>query len=143
MLPRYYCTEEQRRPFVNRLFDQAAGQYDRLEWLISLGAGRWYRRQALGRAGLRAGMNVLDVAVGTGLLAREALRIVGKEGRVVGIDPSMGMLSQARRSLPIPLVCGRAEDLPLAPESFDFVCMGYALRHVSDLGAAWPIQQGA
>ena len=43
------------------------------------------------------------------------------------------MLAQARRTLPIRLVRARAEELPLASESADYVTMGYALRHVSDL----------
>jgi demethylmenaquinone methyltransferase/2-methoxy-6-polyprenyl-1,4-benzoquinol methylase len=133
VLPQYYRTEEQRRPFINRVFDEAAPRYDRLESLISLGVGRWYRRRALKRAGLRAGMRVLDVAVGTGLVAREALGIVGNSGQVIGVDPSAGMLSRAAKALPIRLLRGRAEELPFAPNSFDFVCMGYALRHLSDL----------
>jgi demethylmenaquinone methyltransferase/2-methoxy-6-polyprenyl-1,4-benzoquinol methylase len=48
------------------------------------------------------------------------------------------MLAEARRSLPgVRLLQGRAEDIPLAAASVDFVSMGYALRHVSDLGAAF------
>ena len=133
VLPRYYQDEDHRRPFVKRMFDDAAPQYDRLETLMSFGSGSWYRRQALKRAGLLPGMKVLDVAVGTGLVAREALEIVGSAGRVIGIDPSIGMLSQAAGSLPIGLVQGRAEELPFAPDAFDFLCMGFALRHVSDL----------
>ncbi|MGA2229786.1 MAG: class I SAM-dependent methyltransferase [Tepidisphaeraceae bacterium] len=136
VLSRYYQEDEQRRSFVGKLFDDAAGHYDRLEQLMSLGSGRWYRREALKRAGLSPGMKVLDVATGTGLVAREALGIVGPGGRVIGIDPSVGMLSEAAGALPIALVRGRAEELPFAPESFDFVSMGYALRHMADLTGA-------
>jgi demethylmenaquinone methyltransferase/2-methoxy-6-polyprenyl-1,4-benzoquinol methylase len=134
-LPRYYAAEEHRRSFVGKVFDEASGDYDRLERLMSLGSGSWYRRQALSRAGLRPGMSMLDVAVGTGLLAREAIAIVGNSGRVVGIDPSRGMLAEAAGALPIQLIRGRAEELPFAPRSFDFLAMGYALRHVADLTA--------
>jgi demethylmenaquinone methyltransferase/2-methoxy-6-polyprenyl-1,4-benzoquinol methylase len=135
-LPRYYQHDEHRRSFVGKLFDDAAGHYDRLEQLMSFGSGRWYRREALKRAGLSPGMKVLDVATGTGLVAREALGIVGPAGRIIGIDPSVGMLSEAAGALPIGLVRGRAEELPFAPRTFDFLCMGYALRHVSDLTGA-------
>jgi demethylmenaquinone methyltransferase / 2-methoxy-6-polyprenyl-1,4-benzoquinol methylase len=133
VLPRYYQSEELRRPFIKRVFDDAAGHYDRLENLMSLGVGRWYRRRALKRAGLRPGMKVLDVAIGTGLVAREALGIVGDAGCVIGVDPSAGMLSQAADALPLRLIRGRAEELPFAPDTFDFLSMGYALRHLSDL----------
>jgi demethylmenaquinone methyltransferase/2-methoxy-6-polyprenyl-1,4-benzoquinol methylase len=78
-------------------------------------------------------MHVLDVAVGTGPVAAAARALVGSEGSVTGIDPSYGMLQETRRRLPIPLVQGFAERLPFADASFDFLSMGYALRHVADL----------
>ena len=75
---------------MRHVFDEAAGEYDRLEWLTALGTGSWYRRDALKRAGLATGSHVLDVAVGTGLLAREALFLVGQTGSVIGLDPDRG-----------------------------------------------------
>jgi demethylmenaquinone methyltransferase / 2-methoxy-6-polyprenyl-1,4-benzoquinol methylase len=135
LLTTYYDSEAQRRGFVRRLFDPTAGDYDRVERVVSFGTGARYRRQALVRAGLIPGMRVLDVAIGTGLVAREALAVVGAPGYVVGIDPSAGMLREARAAVPIPLVQGLGERLPFADAQFDFVSMGYALRHVSDLGS--------
>ncbi len=82
-------------------------------------------------------MRVLDVAIGTAAVARGAARLVGPEGRVFGVDPSSGMLSEARRVFDGPLTRGVAEGLPFADDSFDFVTMGIALRHVSDLVAAF------
>ena len=104
---------------------------------MSLGSGSWYRRQALGRAGLKPGMKALDVAMGTGLVAREAIALTGDAGRVVGVDPSRGMIGQAVRQLPIRAVRATGERLPFADESFDFLSMGYALRHLSDLRVAF------
>jgi demethylmenaquinone methyltransferase/2-methoxy-6-polyprenyl-1,4-benzoquinol methylase len=82
-------------------------------------------------------MHVLDVAIGTAAVARGAARIVGPEGRVFGVDPSIGMLGQARRVFHGPLTRGVAESLPFASNHFDFVTMGIALRHVSDLVATF------
>src|SRR5438046_424284 len=76
-LPRYYGPSERKSSFVRRIFDGAAPDYDRIERWMALGSGSWYRRQALTRAGLAAGMRVLDVAVGTGLVAREEIDITG------------------------------------------------------------------
>lgn len=137
VLPQYYGMAEARAGFVRRLFDDTAAHYDRINRVFSLGTGAWYRRQALRRAGLRPGDRVLDVATGTGLVAREAAWLAGAGGRVTGLDPSAGMLAAARRELPIGLVQGRAEALPLADASADFLSMGYALRHVADLGIAF------
>lgn len=133
-LGHYWTDERSRRRFVDDLFDRTSGDYDFVERMLAFGSGRRYRRQALQRAGLRSGMRVLDIATGTGLVAREALAVVGPTGGVVGLDPSAGMLSQAG-SLAIPLVRALGERLPCRDASFDFVSMGFALRHVEDLDA--------
>nr|MBA3478206.1 dimethylmenaquinone methyltransferase [Lautropia sp.] len=51
-LPGYYEGEAQRAQYVRQLFDRTAGDYDRVERILGLGSGRWYRRQALARAGV-------------------------------------------------------------------------------------------
>lgn len=137
VLPEYYPDLAQRPAFVRGLFDRTAGYYDRVNLLLSWGSGSWYRRHALVRAGLRPGMSVLDVAIGTGLVARQALAITQDRRAVVGLDVSAGMLDEVRRLLDIPLVQGQMEQLPIADERFDFVSMGYALRHVVDLNATF------
>ena len=133
-LAHYWTDEPSRRRFVDDLFDRTSGDYDSVERMLAFGSGPWYRRKALQRAGLRPGMRVLDIATGTGLVAREALAVVGPTGSVVGLDPSAGMLSQAV-GLDIPLVRALGERLPCRDAAFDFVSMGFALRHVADLDA--------
>jgi demethylmenaquinone methyltransferase/2-methoxy-6-polyprenyl-1,4-benzoquinol methylase len=132
----YYRDAEERPGFVRRLFDDTAAHYDRINTVFSLGTGAWYRRHALRRAGLKPGARVLDVACGTGLVTREALRLAGPAGMVLGLDPSAGMLAEAR-STGAPLLRGRAEQVPLPAASLDMLTMGYALRHVADLGTAF------
>jgi demethylmenaquinone methyltransferase / 2-methoxy-6-polyprenyl-1,4-benzoquinol methylase len=132
-LGRYYGSEGERRQRLARWFDGSAASYDRICQVMSFGSGHWYRRQALLRAGLEPGMSALDVACGTGVLAAHARELVGEHGSVLGLDPSTGMLLQARRRGVARLVRGVAEALPLAAGSFDFLSMGYALRHVPDL----------
>ena len=136
-LREYYEAEAQRAGFVREMFDSTAGDYDRMEAVLGLGTGQWYRGQALGRAGLAAGMRVLDVGIGTGLVAREAVRIAGSSALVIGLDPSPGMLAHARVPEGVQLIEGRAEAIPFPDESFDFLSMGYALRHLSDLTTAF------
>jgi demethylmenaquinone methyltransferase/2-methoxy-6-polyprenyl-1,4-benzoquinol methylase len=135
-MPGYYADAEGKRHFTRRMFDASAADYDRVDRLLAFGSGAWYRRQALLRAGLAPGMRMLDVAVGTGLVAREAAQVVGARGGVVGVDPSAGMLAQSEAH-GLSLVRGRAEALPFAARSFDFLCMGYALRHLADLQAVF------
>lgn len=133
VLDPYYSSPGDRQSFVAGLFDGAARHYNRLGAMLDLGSGRWYRREALRRAGLRPGMRLLDVATGTGLVAAGAAAILGTPTGVVGVDPSRGMLGEARQALSGPLVQGRAEALPFRDGVFDMLSMGFALRHVADL----------
>jgi demethylmenaquinone methyltransferase / 2-methoxy-6-polyprenyl-1,4-benzoquinol methylase len=133
----YYGTGQRKHDFLRDIFNETAADYDRVERVLALGTGRWYRRQALRRAGLVSGMKLLDVATGTGLVAREAIDLVGATGRVIGVDPSFGMIGQARSLAGLTPVLGFGESLPFASHQFDFVSMGYALRHLPDLRAAF------
>lgn len=137
VLDKYYASAGERQPFVTALFDGAAGHYDWICRVMSLGLGQFYRRDVLRRAGLSAGMRLLDVATGTGLCARAALSVLGDPRAVVGVDPSGGMLKEARRGLAVPLVQGRAEALPFADDCVDFLSLGFALRHLADLELAF------
>ena len=85
------------------------------------------------RDAVASGARALDVAVGTGMVAREACSIVGGAHLVTGVDPSSGMIRQAVAALGIRAAIGIAESLPLRSDSVDFLSMGYALRHISDL----------
>jgi demethylmenaquinone methyltransferase/2-methoxy-6-polyprenyl-1,4-benzoquinol methylase len=133
----YYVHEAERGNWVRQLFDRTAGDYDRIERFMALGSGSWYRRGALKRAGLLPGMRVLDIGVGTGLTARQAARLVGASGSVTGIDPSSGMIQRAKVPPGVELLIGSAEAIPAAPATADFLCMGYALRHIGDISAAF------
>jgi demethylmenaquinone methyltransferase / 2-methoxy-6-polyprenyl-1,4-benzoquinol methylase len=133
----YWTDAADRQGIVNGMFDRSARHYDRVSSVFSFGSGQTYRHAALERAGLQAGMTVLDVGTGTGLLAREAAAVVGSSGRVTGIDPSFQMMTAGRTRKSVRFVQGLGERLPFANSRFDFVTMGYALRHVSDLDLAF------
>jgi demethylmenaquinone methyltransferase / 2-methoxy-6-polyprenyl-1,4-benzoquinol methylase len=133
----YYGQDQQRCAWVVDLFDRTALDYERIEGLMSMGSGSRYRRRALRSAGLQSGMQVIDVGTGTGLVAREAARLVGPRGSVLGVDPSAAMLENARAMAGVRLAVGRAESIPAPDASADFLCLGYALRHISDLSLAF------
>ena len=133
----YYQTEQDRQAYLRRMFDKTAPDYDHIEAIFACGSGSRYRRQALMRAGLKPGMKVLDVGVGTGLLAAQACILTGDAALVTGVDPSPGMMAAAKLPDAMVLIEGRDESLPFPDNHFDFLSMGYALRHISDLGAAF------
>jgi len=134
-LTQFYPAPSERARFVNDLFDSAAHDYDRMSWAISFGTDRPYRRWALKQAGLKPGMRVLDVATGTGLVAQAALDSGVAQVDLIGLDASRGMLEENRKHRALQLIQGFGETLPFRDSTFDFIVMGYALRHVEDLAA--------
>ena len=122
-----------RNLLARRLFEGISDNYDRPAQLLSLGQyGRW-RRCAVDELEVGDGALVLDVATGTGLVARDLA--ARRRARVIGLDLSFSMLDRGRDSDDIALVCGRAEQLPFPDASFDGIVFTYLLRYVDDVAA--------
>jgi demethylmenaquinone methyltransferase/2-methoxy-6-polyprenyl-1,4-benzoquinol methylase len=122
---------ERKRQMIERMFDRIAPRYDLLNGLISLGAHRRWKRQAVAALAVRPGDVVLDLACGTGDLAIEATRY---GGRAIGIDVSAGMLAIARRrDVGARLLRAAAEALPFAAAVADAVVCGFALRNFVEI----------
>jgi demethylmenaquinone methyltransferase / 2-methoxy-6-polyprenyl-1,4-benzoquinol methylase len=117
------------------LFAPLGPTYDRYASALSFGQDPRWRRFLISRVDARPSDTVLDVATGTGAVARELLRQKGCT--VVGLDQSPEMLAEARRRLPesVELVEGSAERLPFPDASFDALTFTYLLRYVSDPAA--------
>jgi demethylmenaquinone methyltransferase/2-methoxy-6-polyprenyl-1,4-benzoquinol methylase len=117
------------------LFAPLGPTYDRYAAALSFGQDPRWRRVLVSRVDATAADTVLDVATGTGAVARELLRQKGCT--VVGLDQSPEMLAEARRRLPenVKLVEGTAEELPFRDGSFDALTFTYLLRYVSDPAA--------
>ena len=121
--------------FARTLFAPLGPTYDRYAAVLSLGQdGRW-RRFLVSRVDVGPRDTVLDVATGTGAVARELLARRGCT--VVGLDQSPEMLAEARRRLPssVTLVEGEADALPFPDAAFDALTFTYLLRYVPDPGA--------
>jgi len=131
----YYGDASKREGFVRTIFDDTAPWYDQTISFMSFGSGDRYRREAVVRNGLKAGMKMLDVASGTGVVARAALEATKNEVDIVALDPSIGMMRAGRATLD--RVQAKAESLPLAAAQFDFLTIGFALRHFADLRAVF------
>jgi demethylmenaquinone methyltransferase / 2-methoxy-6-polyprenyl-1,4-benzoquinol methylase len=123
------------------LFGGLGRRYDLLSALLSFGQDPRWRRAMVGAVQAAPGDRVLDVATGTGLVARE---LVARYGcRVVALDQSADMLVAARRALAerpglagrIELVEGEAERLPFGDGEFDHLTFTYLVRYVDDPAA--------
>src|SRR5947209_18817651 len=117
---------------ANTLFAPLGPGYDRWGSVLSFGQDPRWRRFLVTRIEAGPRDTVLDVATGTGAVARELIARTGCT--VVGLDQSPQMLAEARRRLPshVKLVEGTAEALPFPDASFDALTFTYLLRYVSD-----------
>jgi len=130
-------TEKARR--VRGVFDSVASRYDLMNDLMSLGIHRIWKRFTVEKAGLRPGMQVLDLAGGTGDLAALMAPRVAPGGRVVLSDINEAMLARGRERLLDRGIAGEAveycladaEALPLEDASFDVVTIAFGLRNVT------------
>lgn len=134
-LTRYYGDAARREEYVREIFDETAPWYDWATWFLSFGSGDWYRREALRRVGLAPGMRLLDLATGTGPVARAAAELTKNPRSIVGIDPSLGMLRSGR--VTSPRAQAPAERIPLRDASVDRISIGFAMRHFADLGVVF------
>jgi demethylmenaquinone methyltransferase/2-methoxy-6-polyprenyl-1,4-benzoquinol methylase len=126
--------EKTRR--VRGVFDSVARRYDVMNDLMSAGLHRGWKRFALEVSGVRAGDRVLDLAGGTGDLARSFAKRVGTAGTVVHTDINGAMLAAGRdrlidEGLVLPTVQCNAEALPFRHHAFDCVTIGFGLRNVT------------
>jgi demethylmenaquinone methyltransferase/2-methoxy-6-polyprenyl-1,4-benzoquinol methylase len=129
-------TPDEKTRRVRGVFDSVASRYDVMNDLMSAGLHRVWKRFAVELAGLRPGSQVLDLAGGTGDLARLLANAVGPTGRVVLTDVNHAMLAQGRdklidRGVVVPVVQCNAEALPFRDRAFDAVTIGFGLRNVT------------
>lgn len=135
--------EEEKASLVAEVFRSVAPKYDLMNDLMSLGMHRLWKRFTISEAALREGQRVLDVASGTGDLAKAFAKIVGKRGKVVMSDINDAMLQVGRDNLADAGIVGNvecvqadAENLPFADDDFDCITIAFGLRNVTNKAAA-------
>src|SRR5437763_4043608 len=137
--------EEAKAPLVRALFDSVAERYDLMNDLMSAGIHRWWKSEMIAWLNPRPGQRLLDIAGGTGDVARRALPRLAPEagGAVVVCDANRQMLEIGRaRAIDdgilagIEWLCGDAEDLPVADRSFDLYTIAFGLRNVTRIERA-------
>ena len=127
---------EEKTRRVRGVFDSVADKYDIMNDVMSAGLHRLWKRFAIDIARLRPGQRVLDLAGGTGDLAKLFAARVGPSGTVVHTDINGAMLAAGRDKLldiglALPTVQCNAEVLPFADRAFDIVAIAFGLRNVT------------
>jgi demethylmenaquinone methyltransferase/2-methoxy-6-polyprenyl-1,4-benzoquinol methylase len=120
------------------MFADIAPRYDLLNGVLSFGMDRLWRRRAAALAEPPWGGAALDVCCGTGDMTRDLARLVGSEGKCVGVDFCTDMLVRASRRKPIDSAAvpvyieADAHDLPFAAKTFDCVTIAFGIRNVTE-----------
>jgi len=128
--------EDEKARRVAGVFESVAPKYDLMNDLMSLGLHRVWKAFTVAASGVRAGDRVLDVAGGSGDLARAFARRVGPTGEVWLTDVSGAMLGVGRdrlldTGLAAPILQCNAEQLPLRPATFECVSVAFGLRNMT------------
>jgi demethylmenaquinone methyltransferase/2-methoxy-6-polyprenyl-1,4-benzoquinol methylase len=123
---------------VERMFDRIAGPYDLMNTLMTAGLDRRWRAIAARESGVGRGASVLDACCGTGDLALELARTVGRIGQVTGLDFSAEMLQRAARkasradAADVEWVRGDATSMPFSDNSYAAATIAFGLRNLPD-----------
>jgi demethylmenaquinone methyltransferase/2-methoxy-6-polyprenyl-1,4-benzoquinol methylase len=133
--------EEDKAARVAGVFDSVATRYDLMNDVMSAGLHRVWKAFTVRQANVRPGMKVLDIAGGTGDLARAFSQRVGERGEVWLTDINHAMLVEGRdrlldRGLRLPLAQCDAEKLPFPSGYFDRVTVAFGLRNMTHKDAA-------
>ena len=128
--------EGEKASHVRKVFDSVASRYDVMNDLMSMGMHRAWKAYTVAVANLKVGERVLDIAGGTGDLARAFAKKVGDNGMVVHTDINEAMLRQGRNrlldeGLILPTGLCDAEKLPFKTASFDLVSVAFGLRNMT------------
>ncbi len=133
----------QKAKLVGEVFSSVAGKYDVMNDVMSAGLHRLWKRHFVGIAGIRLGDQILDLAGGTGDIAKLMAERAGASGHVVLSDINQAMLSVGRDRMLNEAPFGRiscaqinAQALPFAARQFDLVTIAFGLRNVTDKALA-------
>lgn len=126
-------TREQRRALIRQVFTEVAPRYDLMNDLMSFGIHRLWKRAFARAAAPKPGELILDLAGGTGDVAR----LMARSGaRVIVVDPSLAMLRAGRDGAGLTCVAAEGERLPFADASIDCVTIAFGIRNVTEIASA-------
>ena len=131
---------QQKKGLVKSVFDTVYNKYDLMNDFMSFGIHRYWKRELIRQINPSSSDTLIDVACGTGDIAKLFLNYVNKKSQITCVDPNKHMLNKGKEKLNefknLKWVISTAEKLPLNDNSFDFYTISFGLRNTKNLDKA-------
>jgi len=131
---------QNKKGLVQNVFDQVYDQYDLMNDFISLGIHRLWKKNLINMMNPSQNQNLIDVACGTGDIAKLFLNYVNKRSQITCVDPNKHMVNKGKEKLNkfknLNWIISTAEKLPLSDNKFDFYTISFGLRNTKNLNKA-------
>ena len=131
---------QNKKGLVQNVFNQVYDRYDLMNDFMSLGIHRLWKKSLLNMMNPSSNQNLIDVACGTGDIAKLFVKHVNKLSRIACVDPNKGMISKGKEKLSkfknINWIISPAEKIPLSENLFDFYTISFGLRNTANIDKA-------
>ena len=131
---------QNKKGLVQNVFNQVYDRYDLMNDFMSLGIHRLWKKSLLSMMNPSFNQNLIDVACGTGDIAKLFLKHVSKSSQVTCVDPNEGMIRKGKDKLSkfkdINWISASAEKIPLSNNLFDFYTISFGLRNTTKIHKA-------
>ena len=128
---------QNKKGLVQNVFDQVYDQYDLMNDLMSLGVHRIWKKTILNMMNPSKNHKLIDVACGTGDIAKIYLKHISKSSEITCVDPNKKMINKGKDKLNqyknLNWIIAPAEKLPVKDNSFDFYTISFGLRNTKNL----------
>ena len=128
---------QNKKGLVQNVFDEVYDQYDLMNDFMSFGIHRLWKKNLINSMNPSPEQKLIDVACGTGDIAKLYLKHVGKNSQITCVDPNKGMIKKGKEKLikfkNLNWVVATAESLPIPNNSFDFYTISFGLRNTKNL----------
>ena len=128
---------QNKKGYVDKIFNRIYDQYDLMNDFMSLGIHRLWKKDLLNMMNPSLNQKLIDVACGTGDIAKLFLNYVDKDSQITCVDPNKGMIRKGKEKLNkfknLIWLTAPAESLPINENSFDFYTISFGLRNTKNL----------
>ncbi len=128
---------QNKKGLVQNVFDQVYDQYDLMNDFMSLGVHRMWKKTMLNMMNPSKNQKLIDVACGTGDIAKIYLKHINKSSEITCVDPNKKMIKKGKDKLNqyknLNWIIAPAEKLPVKDNSFDFYTISFGLRNTKNL----------